>query len=276
MFEYEVKIALGIAEQAMAVCADFELQNHHIEFKQEDQTPVTELDKKLNILINNLIAKYFPADALLGEETGFQPGTNDRVWMVDPLDGTKDFIKGTGEWAIQIGLCQGGEPIVGVVAWPEKKLIFYASKGAGCFIKNEKGNIEILKVRPNNSTQAIRMLVSRSRKEPIVEKFMSGRDNVKTTQMGSIGVKVANICLGNADVYLNASGLCSLWDTCAPELILREAGGRFCDFNGSSIHYDAILSKGGNFKLVAPFVAVAGSFSNEILSWAKSQEEQCL
>ena len=211
----------------MAVCADFELQNHHIEFKQEDQTPVTELDKKLNILINNLIAKYFPADALLGEETGFQPGTNDRVWMVDPLDGTKDFIKGHWRMGNSNRTLSGVSLLLASLHGPKKKIDFYASKGAGCFIKNEKGNIEILKVRPNNSTQAIRMLVSRSRKEPIVEKFMSGRDNVKTTQMGSIGVKVANICLGNADVYLNASGLCSLWDTCAPELILREAGGRF-------------------------------------------------
>ncbi len=207
--------------------------------KKKDGSPVTAADLAANRLILKGLKRWFPDDAVLSEESDFDPDApiGRRVWMVDPLDGTADFAERTDDFAVMIGLCIAGKPVLGVVAAPALGRIWGGAVGLGAFEEAEHRR-RPLKAPDPAEGEPLRILVSRKHRPPAVEALASTFGAGAVLPRGSVGVKVCLIASGEADVYVHPAGGTHLWDCCAPEAILRAAGGVFTDAGGRPLRYD--------------------------------------
>ena len=208
--------------------------------KSEDD-PVTAADMAANKIITQQLRNTFPEHAILTEE---EPDTwnntgSEWVWMIDPLDGTKDFIKANDEFVTMIGLTYLGKPFIGVVIEPATGIELYACKGYGAY-KNrlyQQNRPSRLKITDNPDIKALSLVVSRSHRDQKVDKFMQLLGIKNEIASGSVGKKVAMVINGEADIYAHPSGGTKLWDTCACEVIALEAGGAFLSGTGDPISY---------------------------------------
>ncbi len=218
--------------------------------EQAGESPVTTADLAANqYILDNLQSALGLQDfAYLTEETFQSQPSADRldrpwVWIIDPLDGTKDFIDRTGEYAVHIALAHQGRPILAIVACPEKDNLYYATSGGGAFVETRKAgasHIQPVKVSTKNQPQEMTIVGSRSHRDQRLEQLIQRFPCKDQRQVGSIGGKIAAIVEQQADVYLSLSGKSAPkdWDFAAPELILTEAGGRFTHFDGSPLLYN--------------------------------------
>ncbi|MEA1925897.1 MAG: 3'(2'),5'-bisphosphate nucleotidase CysQ [Patescibacteria group bacterium] len=221
-----------------------------VEYK-EDNSPVTQADFASEKIILDSLSKISNF-GILSEET-----TDDKkrlkqeyVWVVDPLDGTKDFIQKTGEFSIMVGLAKNGEPIMGVVYQPVCKKLCYAVKGKGSFIRADNGIDKQLRVSSINELQVSRLVVSRnhlSEKDAIYAEKMGLKNYVKA---GSNGVKMCLIAQNKADLFFNTGTGMGEWDSCAPQIILTEAGGMVTGTDGRPLLYNKSEPK-NKFGIVA-------------------------
>ncbi|NUJ98187.1 3'(2'),5'-bisphosphate nucleotidase CysQ [Candidatus Gracilibacteria bacterium] len=234
MVEKIINIALGAGEIIMNV----KKKGFKTKTKSNEFDFVTEADEKADTYIRKELKKLFPEDLILSEESNNIPKNfNENVWMVDPLDGTKNFVNGGNDFSVMIGLCKKGKPILGVVYAPEKNLLYYAEKGKGAFTK-QKENISCLSV--NN--------ISQIEKSKIIIRFTHGekRDTDAMIQdipslgkipISSIGIVLGMIAEKKAEFHISTNKRISKWDTCAPQIILEEAGGILTDWKGSKPDY---------------------------------------
>ena len=135
-YERELKVAIELARQGGAASLQYYGGPLRVEHKGAGDEPVTQADRAVNELIVRGLAAAFPGDGVLAEEsvdTARRLG-RDRVWMVDPLDGTKGFIAGTGDFAVQIGLAEGGESVLGVLYAPATDVLYWAARGGGAWV----------------------------------------------------------------------------------------------------------------------------------------------
>jgi 3'(2'), 5'-bisphosphate nucleotidase len=220
-------------------CQDLDIQ--YKDNKTDD--PVTAADIAVsNYLIENLQAKLGNEDfGYISEETySGELVKNEFVWIIDPLDGTRDFIDKTGEYAIHIGLVQNHRPVLALVAVPEQGKIYYAIKGNGTFVETRDGNIQRLQVSRQNKIEDLTVLVSRSHRSKPLDYVLSKLPCQTHKNVGSIGCKIASIVEQKADVYISLSGKSAPkdWDIAAPELILSEAGGKYTRYDNSTLLYN--------------------------------------
>lgn len=204
-----------------------------------DASPVTEADYASNDLIVRQLRHRFPADAILSEESKDSGTrlTTRRVWIVDPLDGTREFISQNGEFSVMIGLAIDGRATLGVVYIPVEDLLYAAVDGAGAWV--EKGGMERRYLsRSPASPQSVRMVGSRSHAHPLVEELRRRLGVTGIAPSGSVGVKCARIAEDDFDLYLHPVHYLKEWDVCAPEVILREAGGTVTDCLGEPLRYN--------------------------------------
>jgi len=203
--------------------------------------PVTIADKEASRIIVDGIESAFPDDAVLSEEEidDLQRRLSKRrVWMIDPIDGTAGFVKKDGDFAVQIGLAANGVPMMGVVFLPFHDSINFAVRGGGSFMA--AGGGEPVRISTSGHTVFSDMTAAVSRNHPsarmsrIVEHFAFRG----VVNRGSVGLKVNLIADRSCDIYIHPSPRTKLWDTCAPQVILEEAGGRFTDLFGGEIVYD--------------------------------------
>ncbi len=203
--------------------------------------PVTIADREASRLIVDCLGEAFPDDGILSEEEIDDAElriSKRRVWIIDPIDGTAGFVKKDGDFGVQIGLAEDGVPILGVVYLPIHDKLSYAVKGEGSFTVNNGG--EPLPMKTSSVRELSDMTLAMSRNHPsskmsrIIEYFAFGR----TIKRGSVGLKVGLIADHTCDIYLHPGPRTKLWDTCAPQIILEEAGGRFTDLFGYDIRYD--------------------------------------
>lgn len=160
-----------------------------------------------------------------------------RVWLVDPLDGTNDFIQQTGDFTLMVSLVDKGEAVLGLVYQPVKKRLFYATRGFGAFVE-ENGKVARLRVSERDDFVDFRLLVSRNH---LLDMEIGLREDLGVLEMitcGSAGLKASLIAFDKADLYLNTSDKTFEWDVCAGEIIVREAGGMVTDMNGRKIVYN--------------------------------------
>jgi 3'(2'), 5'-bisphosphate nucleotidase len=200
--------------------------------------PVTEADRSASAFIVRELQRLFPEDGILSEEEPDDPNrlSKSRVWIIDPLDGTMEFIRHLDEFAIMIGLSIDGIAKVGVVYQPMTEKLFYAALGCGAFLV-ENRITRLLQVSRESNPVAMTMALSRSHHSADVDAIQRQLGINKTVLSGSIGLKVGLICEGRAHLFINSSRNTSLWDTCAPEVILHEAGGRMTDLRNAPLHY---------------------------------------
>ncbi|MDX1283386.1 MAG: 3'(2'),5'-bisphosphate nucleotidase CysQ [Draconibacterium sp.] len=217
-----------LAEAGNAIVNVYESDSFGAELKS-DNSPVTKADKASSNIINKDLKKIFPDIPVLDEEHVI-PDFNIRTswpqyFLVDPLDGTKEFIKRNGEFCINLALMRGDSPEQGWIYEPLKKTGWYCKKGEGIFEFDDIGNLKKIN-RPELHTETIRIVASRSffkpREAELIEKIKQSY-TVEILHSGS-SKKQVQMVLGNADMYLKA-GPCSEWDTAPGQLMVEEFGG---------------------------------------------------
>lgn len=211
---------------------------------KDDNSPVTTVDIALSRSILSKLSKKFPKDIVISEEDIPAETTehSDFVWFVDPLDGTKEFIKQNGQWSIHIGCCYKGTPWAGAVVHPVNQTVFLAGQGRGAFMIPKGKPAQQLNIQSSEKTQPFsasdtKLVVSNSNKDIVTERYIRKVQPFSIKPQGSVGLKASLIAQGQANLYINAAGKCSLWDTCAPEILIRESGGSVETKEGGSINY---------------------------------------
>lgn len=203
--------------------------------------PVTIADKTASRIIVEGLTAAFPDDAVLSEEEADLMETrlqSEKVWIIDPIDGTWGFIKKDGDFGVQIGLTERGEAVLGVVFLPVHDELFYAAKGAGAFLVKGAGAPERLQVSEITEFTAMNLASSRNHRSPKMHRIIEDFGFRHEIQRGSVGLKVGLIARRKADIYIHLSPRTKFWDSCAPQIILEEAGGRMTDLFGVPIRYD--------------------------------------
>lgn len=231
----ELRFAADVARAAGAAAMSY--YGDVVATMKEGDSPVTAADHAANDLILARIAEAFPTDAVLSEETpdSARRLTTDRVWIVDPLDGTKEFLAQNGEFAIMIGLAVAGRAVLGVVYRPDGDRLYAAAEGHGSWVEDAGGR-RTLRVAPVDSA-AIRLVGSRSHPTRLLTRVREALAIEDVMPAGSVGVKCSLIAEGRRDLYIHGNHL-KEWDTCAPEVVLREAGGHVSDLNGNPLRYN--------------------------------------
>jgi len=206
--------------------------------QKSDKSLVTEADFASQKIILEGLSKY--NYGILSEEQRDDTSRlrKEKVWIVDPLDGTKDYLKKTGDFAIMIGLASDREPILGAVYQPIKDKLYFAEKGKGAFLKESDKSQKKLKVSNVSGFSGSRFVVSRFHLIEPEKDFLENNKIRKVIRAGSTGVKIGMIAEHQAEGYINLSQKTCQWDTCAPEIILKEAGGQVTDRNGENYVYN--------------------------------------
>jgi 3'(2'), 5'-bisphosphate nucleotidase len=235
----ELAVAKQLALDAGAVLMDYYQRTVSVYWKAPGD-PVTAADREASELIVTDLVRKFPDHAVLSEEEpdNLRRLTESHVWMIDPMDGTREFIEHRGEFAVQIGLVVDGAPVLGVVYQPTTKKLYYAAPGLGAFLE-WNGTVTALHVSRERTAARMTMAVSRSHRSARVEAIRERLKIKNVIPMGSVGLKVGVVCEGLAHLYLHTGSRTHLWDTCAPEAILREAGGRMTDVSNEPLNYRA-------------------------------------
>ncbi|MFQ5698291.1 MAG: 3'(2'),5'-bisphosphate nucleotidase CysQ [Myxococcota bacterium] len=219
--EQEVSVARAAAAAAGEGIARLASGARESWDKAED-SPVTLADLEANRRILDTLREAFPDDAILSEETADVRSrlSAERVWIVDPLDGTKEFIAGIPEFAVSIALALRGEPVVGVVLQPLTRECFFAAQGRGAWLGEERLRVSPLAVLADCQVLSSRSEMKRGQLDPYESWFREIRP------VGSVALKLALIAAGRGDLWISAAPK-SEWDVCAGDLLVREAGGRF-------------------------------------------------
>jgi 3'(2'), 5'-bisphosphate nucleotidase len=249
-YEHELTIALELARAAGALILDIYDGPLDIQHKADsyDREPVTQADKLANELIVTRLQQEFPADGILAEESIDTSRRLDkaRVWMIDPLDGTTGFIDGNGDFAVQIGLSENGECMLGVVYQPLSGVLYRAVRGGGAWIERTGFAPEQGHVSAEREISSMRLAASRSHRSPRMDQVVKAFGLKDEVLRGSVGIKVGLIVERQCDLYVHLSPLTKQWDTCAPEVILKEAGGRITDLFGQRLRYNHAEVKNRN------------------------------
>lgn len=204
---------------------------------QETYDPVTTADLEANKYILGRLKEKFPKMQIVSEEDNAKPvDYSKEVWVIDPLDGTKEFIKGGTEFAVMIALLRDKKPVLGVVCIPHSKELYSAEKGKGAYVTNG-GSKEKLNVSKVSSIRLAKEII----RAPYVaknkfDKYVEGLE-VKKLPVSSIGIRLSKVASGEVDFCINTVIKASKWDTAAGEIILEEAGGQITDFEGKPLDY---------------------------------------
>jgi 3'(2'), 5'-bisphosphate nucleotidase len=227
----------ALARSAGAAILEVYESDFAVETK-EDRSPLTEADRRSHAIIRDGLARLSPALPLLSEEsTPEEPArrrTWTRYWLVDPLDGTKEFLKRNGEFTVNIALVDGHRAVLGVVLAPVLNRLYLGAVGYGAW-REEQGRSEKIAVRPA-SASSLRVVGSRSHASGALAKYLEGLGPHELTPMGS-SLKICLVAEGSADIYPRL-GPTSEWDTAAAQAILESAGGRMIDLTGQPLRYN--------------------------------------
>jgi 3'(2'), 5'-bisphosphate nucleotidase len=237
-WEREIEVARGLAVEAGKLILGYRgLVDAEM---KADESPVTRADREASELILAGLGRAFPDDVLISEEAEddprrLEPGR--RVWFIDPLDGTRDFVAGRPGFAVMIGLNVDGRPVAGVVYQPLGEKLFWAARGRGAHMEDD-GGTRRLRVTAEGEVQKMRLVASASHRDGQIDRVNSALGISDEVQIGSVGLKLALISLAERDLYVNPSSKSKTWDTSAPEIILVEAGGKLTDLHGRPLPYD--------------------------------------
>lgn len=212
---------------------------------KDDQSPLTEADKKSNDIIVKGLKENFPDYAILSEEMKDDPSRLDNDWcfIVDPLDGTKEFIKRNGQFTVNIALAYKHKVVMGVIYVPVTKELYYASKGEGAFLeevsnKQTSNNEEGRRIRVTDKTRDLIMVGSQSHSSEKEAKLVDdNKDKIREVKSAGSSLKGCMVAKGEADIYYRFGYTCE-WDTAAMQCIVEEAGGIFRQMDGTDMLYN--------------------------------------
>ncbi len=229
----ELEFAVGLAREAGGILMNYFGGSYAVSQKSVSRhDPVTEADLAADRLLREAIARRFPDDGWLSEETVDSPDrmTRSRVWIVDPLDGTKEFVQGLPEFALSLALVSDGRPVVGIIYNPTTEDLFAAAAGAGAF-----RNDTPIRVSPRSELAGARILASRSEVSRALFEPISALCSIRS--VGSIAFKLALVAAGEGDITISLRPK-SEWDVCAGVLIVQESGGVATDIFGRPLSFN--------------------------------------
>ena len=205
-------------------------------WEKADASPLTEADLRADRVIRAGLEQHFPGVFILSEESrSSEESDGNSFFLVDPLDGTKEFIKRNGEFTVNIAWVANGQPIAGVVFAPALDELFYAGVGLGSW-KRDKSGLHPIVVSTHSAEQPLRVIGSRSHGgEKLSEWLSSLRGSYSFVAAGS-SLKFCRIAEGGADIYPRF-GPTSQWDTAAAQCVLEVAGGSVTDLDGKPLRY---------------------------------------
>ncbi|SEM10928.1 3'(2'),5'-bisphosphate nucleotidase CysQ [Halomonas daqiaonensis] len=207
--------------------------------EKDDKSPLTEADKAAHeVIVVGLNALPESIPVLSEEDAGGFAGADadGRYWLVDPLDGTKEFIKRNDEFTVNIALIENGKPVLGVVVAPALEVSYLAAEGMGAFKVNTSGERKPIRVAGKPAEGATwRVVGSRSHHSPDLAEWLEQLGEHDMVPMGS-SLKLCLIAEGEADVYPRLGPTC-LWDTGAAQAVVEQAGGRVETLEGEPLSY---------------------------------------
>ena len=236
-YNKQLEVALEATRRAHKVIMDIYAGNDFGTVIKEDDSPVTKADLKANEIICNYLLENFNDYGLLSEELKDDNVrlTKEYVWVVDPIDGTKDFIAKTDEFTVNIALIYNHEVVVGVIGVPAKDEIYYAVKGEGSYmIKDSKVTRIFADQRDDNLIQ----MHSRFHFSKSEEEYFNAHDEIVELKEAGSAYKACLIASGRAHIYLKNSKGTKEWDVAPSDIIVKEAGGFFGLPNGEIMRFN--------------------------------------
>lgn len=226
--------AMSAAKEAGKLILEIYQGNFWVREKA-DHSPVTEADLKANECILNRLNAAFPECAFLAEESKDNSSRRENPWcfIIDPLDGTKEFVKRSDEFTVNIALAYGGKPVMGVVYVPVTEEMYYAAKGKGAYYEHG-GKTEAIHV--SGRVEDIRAAVSKSNSPANIGEILADYGIHHIIYAGS-AIKGCLIAAGKAEIYYRGGKTCE-WDTAAMQCIIEEAGGVLRQMDGSEMTYN--------------------------------------
>ncbi|MDK4267893.1 histidinol-phosphatase [Corynebacterium accolens] len=232
-FKEDLGLALELAGHADVVTMHrFEATDLSVKEKP-DLTPVSDADLNCEKHIRDSLKRSRPRDEVLGEEFGGQACYEGRQWVIDPIDGTKNFVRGVPVWATLISLLEDGEPVVSVVSAPALRRRWYAAKGAGAYrvFGGEPKRLHVSQIEKlGHASLAMSSLTGWS-EHGLRDKFLNLTD--KTWRLRGYGDFWSYCLVAEGAVDIATEPEVSLWDLAAPSLLVTEAGGTFTDLSGN-------------------------------------------
>jgi 3'(2'), 5'-bisphosphate nucleotidase len=237
-YSQELEVARKVALDAARLVLASKQRPLDVQHKTGGE-PVSKADLESSALIVGQLRLAFPDDAILSEEMPDDGARlrNSRVWMIDPIDGTRDFLRGEPGYVVMVGMCYQGRPVVGVVVQPETGLLWLAGASAGAWKESPSGERVRLAVSAIDETKHIRLVSSKSHRSDYYRRFCESLGITDDLSLGSVGLKMSTIAEGSRDLYVYPGSQTKLWDSCAPEAILTAAGGTVTDSDGLPLSY---------------------------------------
>jgi histidinol-phosphatase len=244
LFQNELTIGEAIARKAGALALKIREGNIGVEIKSDD-SPVTLADKACEKLIVEELERAFPEDGLLGEEGASRESSNGRKWIIDPIDGTRDFIRGTRAWSVLLGLEEHGKVVAGFAYFPSTGEMFSAAKGEGAFWDGQHMQASNIQKKSDAllCCNGFNFFQQYAFAGELIE-WLSGFWTVRS--MGGC-LDAMLVATGRADAWLEAQA--KPWDLAPLKIIAEEAGCVTFDFAGNDTIY------GGNYVICVPALA---------------------
>jgi 3'(2'), 5'-bisphosphate nucleotidase len=239
-YQKELQTTLEAAELAGRTILE-----HYRRFQSVDNPPAeisTQADRDSQEIILTHLHRAFPQDALCAEETtptlAQAPHTGSRLWVIDPIDGTRGFAVKNGEFSVMLGFVHNGQVMVGVVSEPVLNRLTYAVRGGGCRRKDGADG-EPMRCQVTTTSELARATLtqSRSHKSGPPSPELVALKPAKILSTYSAGIKMAQVARGEADIYLNTYPKFHDWDICAGHILVEEAGGKATGLGGQELRY---------------------------------------
>ncbi len=237
----ELEVLIRIAGEAARLVMDVYARPFDVDFKGP-QDPVTEADRRANAYICEALQREFPGVPIVAEESDPESFARfreaDRVFFVDPVDGTREFIVKNGEFSVMIGVLEGARAVASVIDAPARGQVFAGWVGEGAF-SIENGRRQAIQVSDVTDIRDGRIVGSRSHRSPELERALTRLGPKEVVVMGSAGLKSTLVASGQVEAYLAPGYAGKRWDACASDALVTAAGGRFSDASGQPIDYRA-------------------------------------
>lgn len=240
-FTKELEAGRSIAQRAGDIAMRYFRTGLGYESKSDD-SPVTLADRECEQFIARELEQIFPDDGLLGEEGAEKLSRSGRRWIIDPIDGTRDFIRGNPTWSVLLGLEADGEVVAGFAGMPAMGELFSAARGGGAFVNGERMHASTI-TSINQSVLCFNSLTHAAR-QPFAPRLLEWMEAFWAVRSMGGCMDALMIARGQADIWIETAG--KPWDFAPLKIIAEEAGARFFDYQGNNTIY------GGNCIICAP------------------------
>ena len=233
----ETAVALAAAREAGALAKG--LQGAVATRLKEDGSPVSDADLAADAVIRHHLESHFPADAILSEEAPDVATrlANQRLWIIDPIDGTREYLNGRAEWAVQIALAIGGRLVLGVVAIPGEDVVLVGIPGVGGTVVSPDGAVALV---IHHQARDVLITSDSQRNRAGAQLVRAALPEFSALHATSVGIKVWRMLQGRADLYVHPRRIAE-WDVAAPAAVLLAAGGGATDLAGAEFRFNVAV-----------------------------------